>query len=55
MMYIDKSLKVLKNQAHQAFDSWWQSRGIHRGAAYKKLSKVMKVSPKDCHILKFNK
>lgn len=47
-------LRKAKMAAHAAFDPWWKSGQMTRHAAYKRLSELMGLDPKDTHIGMFD-
>lgn len=51
----DKELRVLRGQAHAAFDEWWKSKGISQYEAYGILAKRFNMSTKNAHMRKFGK
>ena len=43
-------LSRLRQEAHQAFDVYWQLGGLKRSAAYKWLASQMNMKEEDCHM-----
>lgn len=47
---VDRETHDARTEAHKHFDAYWQSKGISRRDAYRKLASAMGMSLKDCHI-----
>lgn len=47
-------LRLLRKQAHEAFDPLWISGGMSRVEAYRHLQEIMDLSPDEAHIGRFN-
>lgn len=50
----NKQLRTWKILAHKAFDPLWKSGRMTRKAAYRYMQQIMKMSPKEAHIGKFD-
>ncbi len=49
-----EELRRLKSKVHALFDKLWKKGTVSRSAAYRELGAKMGLSPKHCHIGKFD-
>lgn len=47
---VDEATHVARRKAHEAFDPIWKNGHLKRGEAYERLSKILGISRKECHM-----
>jgi hypothetical protein len=50
----NKHLRMLRREAHNAFDWWWRKQGIRRSEAYTELARSLGIPKSECHIAMFD-